>query len=173
MRKAELDSLVGVRVAGLLIENQAAGLEVNGILEFLGRSLVRVAQTFGVGFEVNLGFTLGGDVSGLLVILEIGSINAIEAGGVAAVERDFHIVKFGVRSPPELDCLSGTNGEHRAALLGFGDGEAGCALLDFEAHPCRDLLQRILHAVPRIEVSARDQQHSCNSSGAEPAAQVG
>ena len=65
---------------------------MNGIFQFLGRRLIGLDQTFRIGFEININFTLGGDIPGLGIVFKIGAINLIEAGGIVSVEGNHHIV---------------------------------------------------------------------------------
>ena len=65
---------------------------MNGILQFLGRRLIGFDQTFRIGFEIDIDFTLGGNIPGLAIVFKIGAIYLIEAGGIMSVEGDHHIV---------------------------------------------------------------------------------
>jgi len=60
--RAKLHTFVGVRGPSLLVEGEGVGQEVNRILQFLGRGLVRLLRTLGVSLEIDMHLTDGVDV---------------------------------------------------------------------------------------------------------------
>ena len=160
-------------VACVLVEHQAAGLEVDRIFQVRGRGLVGIQQALRIRPQINLDFALGGDVSGRLIVFEIGATDLIEAAGIASVESDLDIVQLGVSALLELHRFAGLDGEQGASLLRFRDGESGRALLDFEADLFRNLLERVLDVMTRIEICSRNREHGDDRGAGKPAAQAG
>ena len=73
----------------------------------------------GICLQIDLDFALGDHVSRLLVVFEIGAADLIEAGGIASIKSDLHIMQFGVAALLELHCFASLDGEQSAALFGL------------------------------------------------------
>ena len=173
MLQTKIDSLLCVSITGLLIEDQTAGLQVEGILQFFRRGLVGIENTPGIGFQINLDLALGSHISGLLVVFEVGTIDPVIPAGVASIYGDGNIVKFSASALLELHSFAGFDFEDGAPLLRLGDSKAFGALLDFEADSLWNLLQGILHAMAGVEIDSGHKKHSGNRGASEPAAQTG
>ena len=119
LRCAEIDARLGGSVSAFLVEDQIAGFEVDGILEFLWSRLVGRGYPAGVGLQVDLHFSSGRDVARLRIVGEVVAINLVEAGGIAAVEDDVDVVQLGMAVELELLDALGANGEGGAAGFGF------------------------------------------------------
>ena len=119
LRRAEIDARIGGCVAAVFIENQVAGLEVDGILERLGRRLIQVAGPFRIGFEVDLHLALGDDVARFRIISKVVARDLVEAGRIASVEHDVHVLQVGVAVELELLDVAGADGEDGASRLRF------------------------------------------------------
>ena len=76
------------------------------ILQFLWRSLIRAQHALRIGLQINRDLAITGDVSGLLVVFEILTVNLIEARRTPPINRDRHIVEFRPSALFKLDCLA-------------------------------------------------------------------
>ena len=173
LRNAEIHFGLGVGVPGLLIEDQVAGGQMNGILKFFGWSLVGAQCTLWISFEVNLDLALAGDVAGLRIVFEALSVNLIEAAGILSIQCDGDIVQLGTSALLELDGSAGLHLEDGVSLGGTGDGEALGGLLNVDANFAGNLLERVLHPMAGVEVSSRHHQHKRDGADHEPAAKAG
>src|SRR5260370_28924709 len=116
---------------------------MDGILEFLGSALVRASKAGWVGLEIDLHVAAGRDVAGLLVVVKVVAINLVEAGGIAAVENNTHVVQFGATVQFELLEVTGLDGKQRALAVGFGELKAVRGLLDINPNLVGNFLQPI------------------------------
>ena len=130
LRGAEINARTGGSVSAVAVEDQVAGLEMDGILEFLRSRLVGRGHAGGVGFQIDLHFTSRGNVAGFRIEGEVVAIDLIEAGGVAAVKDDADIVQFGTAVELEFFNVSGADGKDRASGFGLGKLKAAGGLLD-------------------------------------------
>ena len=173
LRYAKLDFFFRVGVAGLLVEYEAAGLEMYGIFQFLGRGLIRAGEACRIRLKVNLDIPLGAYIAGLRVIFEIGSVNPVVAAGIATVNNYVHIVQLGATSLLELDSLAGAYSEYRASLFRARDSELLRALLDFISDFLGDCLQSLAHLPVAEEVCRGDNHGDDDRAQSKPAPQTG
>ena len=113
----EVHPRVGGGIPAIAVENQIAGGEMDGILEFLRRGLVRRADARRIGLQIDLHSTLRRNISGFRIEGEVLAIDLIEARRVAAVKNDGDIVQFGAAVKLELLNVFGTNRKDRAPGL--------------------------------------------------------
>ena len=173
LRNVKVDSLLGEGVARLLIEGKAAGLQVDRILQFLGSGLVGAGEARGIGLQIDLDFAFCNHIAGQRVVFELGAVDLVETAGIPAIERDGHVVELGAAPVCEFDRLASLNLKQSPRSVRARYGEAVRTLLDSKAHSRRYLLQRILHAVPGIEVRSANQQEGCHGAQREPATKLG
>ncbi len=147
--------------------------EVDGIFQFFGRRLVGMKQAFRVGFEIHLDLTFADDVAGLRIVLKIGAVDLVEAGGIASVQRDRDIMQLGTPTLLELHCFAGLNFEQGVALFGAGDGETLRALLHLQTDFPGNFLQRILRLVAGVEIHCRHYQQKPDGACRKPATKAG
>src|SRR5436190_12176072 len=113
------------------------------VLQFLWGILVGTQDSLGIRLQVNRDLACARDISRLLVVFEILTIDLIKARGVAPVESNGHVVEFRPPALLELDRLARLQLEQRPSLLRFRNRESLRALLDFDADFAGDLLERI------------------------------
>jgi hypothetical protein len=102
---------IGECVAGIFVEYQIAGLQVDRILDFLRRGLVRAGHPGRVGDQIDLDLPVCSYVSGFLVVSKILAVDLIESRGVGPVEDDVDVVQFGIAVQLELLDAAGLYGE--------------------------------------------------------------
>src|ERR1700685_1148731 len=139
--RAEINPGIGGSVSAVLVEDQGFGLEVDGILEFLGSSLIGAGLTRRIGLQIDLDFTVSRDVARFLVVGEVVAINLVEAGGIAAVENNADVVQFGATVDLELLEAASLDGEQSSLAVGLGELKARRGLLDVDANLVGKLLQ--------------------------------
>ena len=111
LRGLEVHPRIGGSISAIAVENQIAGREMDGILEFFRRRLIRRGDARGIGLQIDLHFALRRNIAGFRIKGEIVAINLIEARRVAAVKNDGDIVQFGAAVEFELLNLFGANSE--------------------------------------------------------------
>src|SRR5690348_7077154 len=79
LRQMKIDALVCDCLTCLLIEAQTAGGDVDRVLSFPRRSLVRAAWPFSIPLEIDIYFAFGEDVACLRIVFEIIAIDLVEA----------------------------------------------------------------------------------------------
>ena len=82
--------------------------------------------------QVNLHFALGGYDSRLRVVVEIRTIDLIEAARVAAVNGDAYVVELSVAAFLILDGVPRADRKDGAPFLGLRDRESFRRLLDLD-----------------------------------------
>src|SRR6266700_7819199 len=142
------------------------------VLQFLRGSLVGTQNSLGVRLQINRDLACARDISRLLVVFEILTIDLIKARGVATVKSNGHIVQFRAQALLKLDGLLRLQLEQRPSLLRFRDRESLRALLNLDADLARDLLERILYPVFRIKICSQNRHTDKNRSPSKPAAQA-
>jgi hypothetical protein len=100
--RAEIHAGIGGGVSAVLVEDEISGLQVDGILEFLGCALVGPSQAGRVGLKVDLHVATRGHVARFLVVGKVVPVNLVEAGGIAAVENNADVMQFGAAIQLEL-----------------------------------------------------------------------
>src|SRR4051794_32860719 len=95
---------------------------MDGILQFLGGSLVRPDFTFGSALQVNVNLAIRGDVAGGRFVLEIRAVDLVVTVVVLAIYDDVNFVKFGV-SGLYLHGLRGAHGKQSVSAFGLGERE--------------------------------------------------
>ena len=143
------------------------------ILQFLWRSLIRAQHALRIGLQINRDLAITGDVSGLLVVFEILTVNLIEARRTPPINRDRHIVEFRPSALFKLDCLASLQFKQRSALVRFRNREPVCALLDFNPDLPWNLLQRIRYPVLRIKIGSEHRDAHEYRRARKPSAQAG
>ncbi len=117
LRRTKINPRIGGGIAGVLVEDQVSGLEVDGILEFLGSVLVRSGPTRWIGLQIDLHLAVPRDVARFFVVGEVVPVNLVEAGGIAAVENDADVVQLGAPIQLELLELARLNGKQRSLAV--------------------------------------------------------
>src|SRR6266851_1388242 len=145
---------------------------MDGILEFLGSALVRTSKSGRVGLEIDLNIAAGRDVAGLLVVVEVVAVNLVEAGGIAAVENNTHVVQFGPAIQLELLKVAGFDGEQGPLAVGFGELKAIRVLLDINPNFVGNFLQYIAQAHARIEIRPRHHRDEEDGDHSQPASET-
>ena len=169
----ELDLAGGGGVAGILVEDEVVGFEVNWLLQ-LGRGrLVGTFAAFGIGFEIDEDAAFGDNVAGGGIEFKVFSGDAIEAAGIFAIDDDLDVVEFGSIALFELHGLGGADRELGAALLGFGDGKALGGLLNVDAELGWDLVDGFADAPARVEIHAGYDGDHQNRARGKPRTQAG
>src|SRR6266700_1730231 len=143
------------------------------VLQFLRGSLVGTQNSLGVRLQINRDLACARDISRLLVVFEILTIDLIKARGVATVKSNGHIVQFRSQALLKLDGLLRLQLEQRPSLLRFRNRESLRALLDFDADFSGDLPKRILHPVFCVEECAQHDDTNEYRTSTKPAAQSG
>src|SRR5204863_8050265 len=94
------------------------------VLQFLWGLLVGTQDSLRIRLQVNRDLACARDISRLLVVFEILTIDLIKTRGITPVESNGHVVQL--RAPPllELDCLAGLQLEQRPSLIGLRDRES-------------------------------------------------
>src|SRR5215472_6597639 len=105
---------------------------MNGILQFLGSTLIGIQNTFRIRLQINLHFALGSHITRRRIVVERLSVNLIVAARIAAVERDGYIMQLGVPALAVLDRLAGLHLEQGMSLVGLRNREPLRALLNIE-----------------------------------------
>src|SRR5947208_1908247 len=75
MRHTKFDPLVGVRHPSLLIEDERAGLEVDGIVRLLRWRLVGTLAALQIPLQIDVDFTRGTHVPGCRIVGEFRAVN--------------------------------------------------------------------------------------------------
>ena len=145
---------------------------MNGIFQFLGRSLVGVRQAGGVGFQIDLYLALGNDVAGLRIVFEVRTVDLVKASGIPPVESDGHAVQLGEAAFLELDGLAGLDLKQSSRSVRSAVGEAVRTLLNSGADFLWHLLECVLHPVPGIEIFAGYDRDSGDGGHDKPAAKM-
>src|SRR5208282_2553583 len=118
LRSAKVNAGVGESVPTVAVEDQVAGLEMDGILEFLRGGLVRCSHAARIRFQINLHFASRDNVARFRIESEVITINLIKPRGVTAIENDADVMQFGTAVELEFLNVLGLDGKNGAA--GFG-----------------------------------------------------
>ena len=105
--------------AAVFVEDQVAGLQMDGILEFFWSGLIGTGEARWVRYQIDLHIAFGSDVAGFLVIGKIVAVDLVEARGIPAVEHDADVVQLGVAVELELLDVACLDGEERAFAVGL------------------------------------------------------
>src|SRR6185312_13646073 len=127
----------------------------------------------GIRLQINLYFAARGHVSGLRVVLEIVSVNLVEAAGIRAVYGDVDIMQLGDESLFIFNRFACLDFEKGARTVGLGNGKTILALLDFNPHPAGNFLERIFHTPLGVEIGSRHDRKHENDRDNEPRSQAG
>src|SRR5208282_708533 len=119
LRSTEINARFGRSVAAIAVEDQVAGLEMDGILQLSRSGLIGRGDAGGVGLQINLHFAAGSNVAGLRIEGEIVAVDLIEARRVATVENDGDILQIGPSVELEFLHALSPDGKDRASGLGF------------------------------------------------------
>src|SRR5215475_9046485 len=109
--------------SGLLIEDHSTGLQVDGILQLLGKCLIGTNRALRVGFEIDVDFAFRYNITRLGVVFKVAAVDLIETVRVAPIHDDADVFQF---SLPRLtlvpDCACGVDGKYRPSALGVRVG---------------------------------------------------
>ena len=154
------------------LKTRSRGLEVDGILEFLGSSLVGPGQAGRIGLQIDLHLAVSGDVARFLVIGEVVAVDLVEAGGIAAVENDADVVQFGAAIQLELLETAGLDGEQSSLAVGLGELKSVGGLLDVDSDLVGNFLEDVAEALAGVEIRSchdRGEQHGNHGQPASKA----
>ena len=172
LRRAKFDLRIGRRVSGFAVEYQISRLQVNRILQFLGRGLISAGEARRVRHQIDLYVAFGGDVAGFLVVGKIVAVNLVEARGIAAVEHDADVVQFGVSVKFELFHVACLDGEQRALSIGLGKLKPVGRLLESIPILPGILLQHVGRPQARVEIHPCHHQREQDGGRGQQTAQT-
>ena len=158
LRHVEFHVLVGMRDPRFLVEGQAAGLYVDGILQLPGRTLIGLGRAAGIALEIDVDFTARHHRARLRIVFEVGAVNLVEAIRLPAVNHDVDVPKLGPAAIRVLHRIGRANGKQRAPGLRLGERKALRALLDVNPELLRQLLQEAQVLDARVQIEAGDDR---------------
>src|SRR4051812_5285158 len=173
LRDAELHLLFRRGIAALLVEDQPACDQVYRILQLFRCRLVWRAHALRVRLQIDLHFAFRDNISGLRVVLEIVSVDLIEAAGILSIKSDGDVAQFGVSALPVLHGFAGLDLEDGAPLLGAGYGEIVGGLLNLDPQLGWNAGDCFAHTPARVKVRPGHREHDDDRAYREPAAQAG
>ena len=178
--RAELDELAGGRDLRLLVEDETASLDVDGLLGRGGRcgrgrttvmSCLAGGRTGQVAaLEIDLHLAAGGGDAGFLVVVEFAAGDPVVAVALGPVKGDHDVMERGAGPALELDRLGGVDGESGAALDGLGVGESLGGAFDLSSELAWDVEDEPVGLVAGIadEESQRGEQQDRGRDNPEP-----
>ena len=90
---------------------------MNWVFQLSRGSLVGSVQALRIRFKINRYFAMAGDISGLLIVFELLSINLVKAGCIGSIDRNSYIVQFNPPALFELHRFARLNLKERSSLL--------------------------------------------------------
>src|SRR5438270_8168616 len=135
--------------ARLLVEGKSAGLEVDGIVQLLRRSLIRQHPALPVALQIDVDLAGGGHVARGRVVSELSAVDLVETIGVVAVDDDVYFVQNGAASVLVLFGALGMDAEESPAAFGLRKREPFRALLNVYVEFFGSMLNGMMDAPAR------------------------
>ena len=149
-------------MAGLLIEDQAGGLDMHGTLARVGRRTGSRSTGDSRDLKIDLDCAVGADDALYGIVVEVVPVYVVHRSTLRAVKSDADIVQDGMSAALVLDCLGGVKGKESTAALGLRKGKPIRRLLNLNTQLARQIAADSANLPPRIGEKEQNanQQHS-------------